>query len=124
MSFHVPERLRILNGPQASDASYGNNGAFVIPASIGSKRAPIFAIASDGEGWEHVSVSTKHRPPTWDEMCFVKDLFWDGEDCVIQFHPPRSDYVNMHPHCLHLWRPTGIEIPRPPSILVGFKSAA
>lgn len=121
MSFHVPEKFRVLTGPLASNTSYGNNGGFQIPASIGHKRASMFAIASDGEGWEHVSISTTHRPPTWGEMCFVKALFWDDEDCVIQFHPPRSDYVNNHPHCLHLWRPTEQQIPRPPSILVGIK---
>jgi hypothetical protein len=53
-------------------------------------------------------------------MCFIKDTFWDGEDCVMQLHPPRSEYVNNHPYCLHLWRPTdGRVIPQPPSIFVG-----
>src|SRR5262245_54586743 len=26
--------------------------------------------------WDHVSVSLSHRCPTWDEMCWVKDLFF------------------------------------------------
>lgn len=52
-------------------------------------------------------------------MCFIKDLFWDEDDTVIQFHPPRSEYVNCHPHCLHLWRPIGIEIATPPKWMVG-----
>jgi hypothetical protein len=52
-------------------------------------------------------------------MCFVKDLFWDDEECVMQLHPPKSDYVNCHPNCLHLWKPVGQDIPRPPSELVG-----
>jgi hypothetical protein len=77
--------------------------------------------ASDGYKWEHVSVSTHDRIPTWEEMCFIKDLFWDAEDTVIQFHPPKSEYVNQHPYTLHLWRPIGAEIPRPDSILVGIK---
>lgn len=51
-------------------------------------------------------------------MCFVKDLFWDGEDAVMQLHPPKSNYVNNHPHCLHLWRPTQAVIPMPETILV------
>ena len=72
-------------------------------------------------GWEHVSVSRRDRCPTWDEMCLVKALFWDEEDCVIQYHPPRSEYVNNHPNCLHLWRPIGVSLPMPPSIMVGFK---
>lgn len=72
-------------------------------------------------GWEHVSVSRRDRCPTWDEMCLVKSIFWDEDDCVIQYHPPRSEYVNNHPNCLHLWRPIGVSLAMPPSIMVGFK---
>lgn len=69
--------------------------------------------------WEHVSVSIPDRCPTWDEMCFVKDLFWDESETVIQFHPKRSEYVNKHEYCLHLWKPPGGDIQLPPSICVG-----
>ena len=62
----------------------------------------------------HVSVSAKDRCPTWGEMCWVKDQFWGPEECVIQYHPPRSRYVNAHPFCLHLWRPVGLDLPQPP----------
>jgi hypothetical protein len=55
-------------------------------------------------------------------MCLLKDLFWDEEDTVIQFHPPKSKSVNQHQFCLHLWRHTTIEIPVPDEILVGIKS--
>ena len=58
---------------------------------------------------EHVSVSLRRRCPTWDEMCMVKDIFWADEECVVQFHPPKSKYVNFHPYCLHLWRKVGWE---------------
>lgn len=50
-------------------------------------------------------MSRKDRCPTWEEMCQVKDLFWDDEDVVMQFHVPSKDHVNNHPYCLHLWRP-------------------
>lgn len=77
---------------------------------------------TDGEGeeadWEHVSVSvatpTHTRTPTWEEMCIVKGLFWDDEECVVQFHPPASQYVNQHPHVLHLWRSKTQSFPTPP----------
>lgn len=117
MSFHVPEKFRITNGPLASDASVGNNGLF----EFGTLRGRIRMIASDGEGWEHVSVSLEKRCPSWDEMCAVKDLFWDPADCVMQLHPPKDDYVNFSPFCLHLWRPVGLSIPRPPIWMVGPK---
>lgn len=70
------------------------------------------------ELWEHVSVSGR-RTPSWDEMCFIKSLFWDDEECVVQYHPPKSDYVNMAKTCLHLWKYKG-DMPRPPKIMVGF----
>ena len=81
----------------------------------------LMIIFSDGEGWEHVSVSTPGRPPNWQEMCFVKDLFWAEDDVVMQLHPAKAVYVNNHPHCLHLWRPQGRAIPEPPLVLVGTK---
>lgn len=95
-------------------------------------------VASSNFGWEHVSVSIvtfmdKHkkkkllapamvdRCPTWEEMCFIKATFWNEDEAVVQFHPPESDYVNLHPHCLHLWKPTEFTLALPPSILVGPK---
>ena len=109
------EQYRITTGPKASDRSYGNNGAFEITLPTGN----LFVIASDGLGWEHVSVSHYKRLPRWDEMCLIKDLFWDGEEIVMQLHPAKSTYVNNHPYCLHLWRPINSKIPIPDVMLVG-----
>ena len=78
-------------------------------------------IASDGMGWDHVSVSLPDRCPTWEEMCKVKALFWDDEDAVMELHPTRSDWVNNHQFCLHLWRPQECSIPLPPALMVGVK---
>src|SRR5262245_54513600 len=55
--------------------------------------------------WEHVSVSTEHRCPIWAEMHIVKQMFWEDEEVVMQLHPAKSVYKNVHPNCLHLWRP-------------------
>jgi hypothetical protein len=110
---------RVTLGPLASNwPKYGRNGAFLLPSGEEWLRC----IISDGGGWEHVSVSLVDRVPTWDEMCWVKSLFWDDEEAVMQLHPPKSDYVNHHPYCLHLWRPTTGKIPLPPSEMVGPKS--
>lgn len=119
MAFHVPEKFRFSGGPLGTDASHGNNGLFFIRVAHGQT---LRAIASDGGGWEHVSVSRSDRCPTWEEMCQVKALFWDGDDCVVQYHPPETDYVNNHPYCLHMWRPTEEAMPAPPSWMVGIKS--
>jgi len=114
------EPHRITRGPKASDARYGNNGAFLIPGPDHGKLLTV--IASDGAGWEHVSVSTRSRIPTWDEMCLVKDLFWGENETVVQYHPAKAHYVNNHPYVLHLWRPLGSEFPLPPDRLVGIKA--
>lgn len=111
---------RISVGMFRSTASDGFNGLF----RFRLLDRPIKIIASDGQGWQHVSVSQdgSHKPPNWDVMCAVKDLFWNDEDVVVQFHPAKSNYVNNHPGCLHLWRCTdGRSFPTPPEILVGIK---
>jgi hypothetical protein len=80
-------------------------------------------IATDGEGhapiWEHVSVSLPNRCPNWEEMSYIKGLFWAENETVVQFHPRKDQYVNKHPHCLHLWRQPGVELTLPPMEYVG-----
>jgi hypothetical protein len=82
----------------------------------------IQCLASDGMDWQHVSVVVKdeHRPPSWHVMCAIKELFWEADDWVIQFHPPKSKNINIRSDCLHLWRYTGAETkqPIPPAIMV------
>jgi len=109
------ERYRVRGGRLGTDETYGPNGHFRIVGPNGR----LHVVASNGAGWEHVSVSLKNRTPTWDEMCFVKGLFWAPDEVVIQYHPADSEYVNNHPFCLHMWRPTDSSIPTPPKILVG-----
>lgn len=97
----------------------GHHGRFIVQGPSGCE---LQVISCDGAqtGWEHVSVSTgRRRCPNWPEMCFVKDLFWDEEECVIQYHPPLSQYVKNDRWCLHLWKPTQAVMPAPPSGLVG-----
>lgn len=91
-----------------------HNGAFRLPL-LGQ----VFTIiASTGDDWEHVSVSLPDRTPTWDEMCEVKRLFFHGRETVIQYHPATDAYINLHNHCLHLWRPLHVAIPVPPIVQV------
>lgn len=94
---------------------HGNNGFFQIPF----EGRLLNVMASDGMGWDHVSVSLQNRCPNWREMSYVKSLFWDDSETVAQFHPKKSEYINNHPHCLHLWKQQGVEFELPPSITVG-----
>ena len=109
-------KCRVRTGQYASDEADGFNGFFCLTLR-GEK---VKCIASDGEGWQHVSVSIdrSNQPPSWAIMCDVKELFWEPEDCAMQLHPPRSNYVNVHPGCLHIWRPLNVTRPQPPKEFV------
>lgn len=108
------EDRRIVIGPAASEYGDVTQGAFLIERGSSTIRV----VASTGHNWDHVSVSLVDRCPTWEEMCIVKDLFFDEEECVVQYHPPKSRYVNIHPFCLHLWRPHDTIFPVPPVWMV------
>ena len=73
--------------------------------------------------WEHISVSPKKKSvtPSWDDMCLIKDIFFEETEAVIQIHPPKAEYVNNMPNCLHLWRWAEGEMTLPPSFMVGIK---
>ncbi len=92
-------------------------GAFLVPSPIDGARLRV--IASAGGGWDHVSVSRPKRCPNWPEMDHVKRLFFDDSEVVVQFHVPAADHVNLAEFCLHLWRPQDVDVPRPPSWMVG-----
>lgn len=120
--FHVPEAARWHAAPDAyaSSEDYGNNGMFRLESP--EPGWLLVTVASDGDGWEHVSVHAirphRNRTPTWKEMAYIKQLFWDDDDVVVQIYPKQVDYVNCHPHTLHWWRPVGVELPTPPRMMV------
>ncbi|MGI6612601.1 MAG: DUF7694 domain-containing protein [Candidatus Nanosyncoccaceae bacterium] len=81
----------------------------------------VFIQASWGYGWDHVSASFEDRTPTWEEMAEIKAMFFRDDETVVQFHPKRSEYVNTHPYCLHIWRNQCCEHELPPWWLTGIK---
>ncbi len=128
--------FRVISGPIPSQEADGNNGAFRIPFTYDPhnviidkavKPSHVFnVIVSDGESWDHVSVHVSIelravrtvRTPSWDEMCFIKNLFFEAEEACMQIHPPASRYVNHHPSTLHLWRSHNRSIQMPPLFMV------
>ena len=81
-------------------------------------------IATTSHGWDHASVTVQvpgvlsRRCPTWEEMEFVRKILFRHDESVMQLHVPEKDHIDIHPYCLHLWRPQDVEIPRPPNELV------
>lgn len=124
-----PEEYRVVANQHPNLLSEPGDqfGAFRIPVTVKRTLLVIATAATtpDSAGWDHVSVSVPIRGgiynpalPTWEEMCKIKDLFWNEDECVIQFHPPKSQYVNNF-DALHLWKPAQHEIPQPPTWLIG-----
>lgn len=92
-----------------------DGGFFRIPGPCAKE---LTVVASHGMNWDHVSVSLKNRCPNWIEMDFIKRMFFKPDETAFQLHVPESDHINIHPNCLHLWRPQKAEIPLPPRICV------
>ncbi len=122
-------RVQLPGAPTRSGDRYG---AFILLCPI--TRQPIKVIVAPsvseevyrsyglhGEPFEHVSASLRDRCPRWDEMCWVKNLFFEPHEAVMQLHVPKADHINCHPYTLHLWRPTKTPIPRPDPATVGPK---
>lgn len=61
------------------------------------------SVEADGKPWLHLSLSHPKRMPTYDDLVYLKK-HWAGEDrkCIMVM-PPKSEHVNIHPFCLHLW---------------------
>ncbi len=82
----------------------------------------LYVIASWGEGWDHVSIHVETNDgtftPFWEDMAYIKDVFFKTCETVVQYHPAREFYVNTHEHTLHLWRQQGVEVTLPPQDLV------
>ena len=91
------EHLKVIDG-----SIHGGQGNITINGWSGSA-----VWGNDEDGWEHVSVAPFDHSvtPTWDDMCAVKDIFFEEEEIAIQIHPKKSEYVNEVENCLHLWRP-------------------
>lgn len=60
---------------------------------------------------EHVGVKLDNdaeKTPTWEEICEVKDIFWEPEEEVHQIYSPEYRFgysVGGVDNALHLWRP-------------------
>ena len=112
------ESHRVLDGPLASDKNYGNNGAFEVPYN----HVLLMIVVGSGGGWEHVSVHAVggggSQTPSWEEMDYVRKLFFRADEWAIQYHAPTAKHIEHHPHVLHMWRPQNETIPVPPTWMV------
>lgn len=89
-------------------------GCFEVPVG----QMLLHVIAASGGNWDHVSVSLAQRTPTWEEMSAVHRMFAKSTEVWMQLHVTPSAHINVHPYCLHLWRPHHRDIPTPPALFV------
>lgn len=117
----IVERGRCTKAGPWPSPSHAPFGRFFVPLKMRTYSVQALVIVGDDDGWDHVSVSLpgRNRCPTWEEMCEVRDLFFDPSYAVIQIHPAVEDYCNDHPYCLHLWQCQQEILPKPPVWMVG-----
>ena len=108
------DRFRQTHVEEKAYGTRGNdgNGVFLVPSPVDGQ--PMTIIASNGGGWDHVSISRQSRTPSWTEIEHVFRLFFQNDEIAMQLHLPRADHIDRHPFCLHLWRPQASEIALPP----------
>lgn len=103
------------------EALYGargdaGNGVFHLPHP--ATGVTLRCIASNGGGWDHVSVSLLNRCPNWPEMAHIARMFFCDDEYSMQLHVPPTQHINRHPYTLHIWRPQLQNIPTPPQVFV------
>jgi len=71
------------------------------------------SIERDQKAWVHLSVSRKNFLPSWEDLVLVKEIFLGQDSAAIQVLPPKKEWVNIHPFCLHLYQCLEDENPIP-----------
>lgn len=107
--------LEVAREPNVEMLAHGPDGASFL-VKIG--KAQLQVICSIGDGWDHVSVALRHRLPRYKEMVTIKRMFFCGDETAVEYHMPESEHINIHPFCLHLWRPQEEPLPTPPHWMV------
>ena len=114
----MKQQKEILDNPKLTVIQSGADGGMGYVNVNGSLAKAPYVIWSFGGGWDHVSVSYRNRCPSWEEMCKIKDVFFRDDECCVEYHPAKKDYVNFCDTCLHIWRPQNETLPTPPKIYV------
>jgi len=60
-------------------------------------------LGPNGELRWHLSVAHNKRNPTWEEIRDLRYLLVPDDVTMAMFLPPRSQYINLHNFCFHLY---------------------
>lgn len=81
---------------------FGPEGAIYVRKD-GLKVIETISDHEDGREWLHVSLSFTDHLPTYGDLKQVKSIFAGDENTALQVFPPKSQHINIHEYCLHLW---------------------
>lgn len=80
------------------------NRAWRMKQGAGKGLLVLASVATYGlHAWYHVSFSRRDKVPSYDEILWVREHFFSPDMKAIQVFPKKSNHVNFHPNCLHLW---------------------
>jgi hypothetical protein len=60
-------------------------------------------IVSIDDGLWHLSISTHDCSPSYNEIKEARYKYIPDDVTMAQLFPPKSEFVNIHPYCHHLW---------------------
>lgn len=69
-----------------------------------SREKRLSVIVSLDGGQLHASIAHPDRYPTWAEILSMRDWIFPAEMEVVMVLARRSEYVNLHQNCFHLWQ--------------------
>ena len=54
-------------------------------------------------GMYHLSISKANEHPSYEDIKQARYNFTPDSVVMAQIFPPKSQFVNLHEHCFHLW---------------------
>jgi hypothetical protein len=111
VSGHEARQLRRILGYDLSKVATNDVTRNAFLESAGWHHVPSSFVVSAGvedtERWGpllHISMSYPTHDPTWEEIKAMREIFFPPDMDVAMMLPRRGFYVNVHPHCFHLWQ--------------------
>jgi hypothetical protein len=99
------ERFRVAD-PISGEFSHDEKSGF-FQMKFGEKL--FFIVVNEIDGWQHVIVSSAQKEPSWKEMCYFRDKFFELDETVIQFCKSPTRKIK---NTCELWSPApNFELP-------------
>jgi len=95
----------VIGDPQSAPLGLEPIGPAPCPGELWASMAKrLTVIVSVDSGRLHASIAHPDRYPTWDEILRLRGWIFPAETEVVMVLARKSEYVNLHPNCFHLWQ--------------------